>query len=491
VKAETTKVTAVRPVGTARARDWTSLHIFAGPALFFLALVLPAAAMAYPVRCSLGLLLWTAWWWIARPVSLAVTALLPLAVVATFNFVPMADVLPSYADEVIILLVAANILSATWHKWGLDRRIALMSLLGVGTSTTRQILVWYLVCAALSAFLPRSVVAATMIPIVIAMLRYIGVEDLWNSRFGTALVLAIAWGSSVGGFLTPLGGAPNLLVMKFVQDQVTHHEFLFVTWFTRNAPLTVAVVMALLIYVRFGLKAEMGESPGSRDYFKTELSRLGAVTPQEKWAFALFALATLCAFGRQFYAATLPGLSPSFSFLIFALAGFVVRSQGEPLITWEYAQGQLMWGLFYVFAGGTALGTILNRSGTATYIAESLIPYAGGGGFQAICVFTALTIILAQIMSNVATVAIIGPVAIGVFQNLGLNPIPYVYVIAAAGHCGFMLPSSAGSSAIAAGYGVNLRTMFIKGFAAALIAAVVIAVGAYLLTVFWPGFGYA
>src|SRR2546428_218657 len=83
-------------------------------------LVVPGAAVAYPVRCSLGLLLWMAWWWIARPVNLAVTALLPLAIVAVFNFVPMADVLPSYADEVIILLVAANILSATWHKWGLD-----------------------------------------------------------------------------------------------------------------------------------------------------------------------------------------------------------------------------------------------------------------------------------------------------------------------------------------------------------------------------------
>ena len=92
---------------------------------------------------------------------------------------------------------------------------------------------------------------------------------------------------------------------------------------------------------------------------------------------------------------------------------------------------------------------------------------------------------------NTQTVAIIGPIAIGVFKNVGINPIPFVYIIAAAGHCGFMLPSSAGSSAIAAGYGVNLKTMFIKGFWAAVIAMLVIAIGAYLLMTFWPGFGYA
>lgn len=467
------------------------VHALAGPTVFLTMLVVAIPSMTYAVRCSIGLLIWMAWWWVARPVNLAVTGLLPLAVVAISNFVPMADVLPSYADELIILLVAASVLSAAWHRWGLDRRIALASLLAVGTSSTRQILVWYLISAGLSAFLPRAVVAATMIPIVIAMLRYIGVEDLWNSKFGTALVLAIAWGSSVGGFLTPLGGAPNLLAMKFVQDQVTRHEFLFVTWVTRNAPLTIAVIAALLVYIRFGLNAEISEAPGSRAYFKNELKALGAMAPQEKWGLALFVLATAFAFSRQFYAAYVPGLSPSFSFLAFGIACFMIRSQGQPLITWEYAQGQMMWGLFYVFAGGTALGAILNKTGTAKYIADAVVPYAGVGGFTAVLVFTALTTFIAQIISNVATVAIIGPVAISVFKSLGMNPIPFIYIIAAAGHCGFMLPSSAGSSAIAAGYGVNLKTMFVKGFWAALIAVVVIAVGAYLLMIFWPGFGYA
>ena len=482
MKTETTTIVAT-------TKDWALVHVFAAPILFLSMLLLPLAT--YPIRCSFGLLMWMAWWWIARPVHLGVTGLLPLAVVAVFNFVPIAEVLPSYADEVIILLVAANILSAVWHRWGLDRRIALASLLGVGTSTTRQILIWYLIAVALSAFLPRSVVAATLIPIVIAMLRYIGIEDLWNSKFGTALILAIAWGSSIGGFLTPLGGAPNLLAMKFVQDQVTHHEFLFITWFTRNAPLTIALVGVLLIYLRFGLKAEISEAPGSRSYFKNEFRALGAITPQEKWGLALFVLATALSFTRQFYAALLPNLSPSFSFLAFAVAAFVVRPQRQHLITWEYAQGQLMWGLFYVFAGGTALGVVMSRTGAAKYIAETLVPYAGGGGFGAVFAFTAVTLLVSQFISNVASVAIIGPVAIGMFQNLAENPAPYIYILAAASHCGFMLPSSSGSSAIAAGYGVNLKTMFVKGLWAALIALVVITAGAFLLMSLWPGFSYA
>lgn len=68
---------------------------------------------------------------------------------------------------------------------------------------------------------------------------------------------------------------------------------------------------------------------------------------------------------------------------------------------------------------------------------------------------------------------------------------PYVYVIIAGSHCGFMLPSSAGSSALAAGYGVNLRTRFVSGFGAACVCLFVIIVISVLSIHLWPGFATA
>jgi sodium-dependent dicarboxylate transporter 2/3/5 len=225
-------------------RGARALPLFAGPRLFCALAWAPVASPPYAVRCGLGLLLWMGVWWLARPVHLAVTGLLPLALAAVFGFVRMGDILPSYADELIILLFGANILTTAWQRWGLDRRIALLSLAAFGPGARRQLIAWFLVSTAFATLLPRVVVAATMISIVVAMLRFMGVEDLWNSKLGTSLVLAVAWGSSLGGFLTPLGGAPNLLAMKFVQDMVTHREFLFTTWVTRLAPLTIGVVLA-------------------------------------------------------------------------------------------------------------------------------------------------------------------------------------------------------------------------------------------------------
>ena len=468
-----------------------TLHLLGGPLAFLLLLLMPASVLDYPVRGSLGLLVWMSWWWIFEPVNLAVTGFLPLVVLAIFNFLPVARILPSYSEELIFLLLGANILSTVWTRWGLDRRIALVSLIGVGTGTRRQIMVWFAIATLLSAFLPNTVVAAAMIPIVLAMLRFIGIEDLGKSAFGSALVIAVAWGTSVGGFWTPLGGAPNLLTIRLLQQTVVSHEFLFMTWVTRLLPLTIAIAAVSFLFMRFAFTPEVEHVEGTRDYFAEELRSLGQMTVPEKWGLGFFLAATLLAFTRQFYSGLLPGLNPAYAFLTFALLSFAIRHNGEPLLKWEYAQKHMAWGLFYLFAGGAALGEILSQTGTAKLVADMLIPFAGAGGFRAVLIFSLMTIVITQITNNTAAIAIMVPITISTFHSLGTNPIPFVYIVAVAGNCGVMLPSSAGGPAVAAGYGVNLKTMFSRGVWLAALLWAVIALMGYGLAAYWPGFGIA
>ena len=230
---------------------------------------------------------------------------------------------------------------------------------------------------------------------------------------------------------------------------------------------------------------------GTQTYFLSELQTLGKMSVPEKWGLAFFAAATLLAFTRQFYADLLPGLTPAFAFLTFGILSFTIRHKGEPLLRWDYAQDNMIWGLIYLFAGGSALGRILSDTGTAQYLAELLIPFAGGGGFAAVVVFALLTAVLTQITSNTAAVAIVVPITISTFESLGINPVPFVYIVAITGNFGIMLPSSAGGPAIAAGYGVNVKTMFSWGLWLTVLILIVIIVAGYLLATYWPGFAVA
>ena len=263
------------------------------------------------------------------------------------------------------------------------------------------------------------------------------------------------------------------------------------TWVTRLLPFTIAIAAVSFIFMKSAFKPELEHVDGTRDYFARELRSLGTLTVPEKWGLVFFLAATVLAFTRQFYSSLLPGLNPAYAFLTFALLCFVIRHKGEPLLKWDYAQSHMAWGLFYLFAGGAALGEILSQTGAAKFIADSLVPFAGGGGFRAVVVFSLMTMVITQITNNTAAIAIMVPITISTFQSLGVNPVPFVYIVAVAGNCGFMLPSSAGGPAVAAGYGVNLKTMFSRGLWLTVLLWAVIALVGYALATYWPGFGVA
>ena len=202
-------------------------------------------------------------------------------------------------------------------------------------------------------------------------------------------------------------------------------------------------------------------------------------------------VAVALAFGRPLYAELIPGLTPAFAFVAMAVASFTIRTREGPLITWAFAQENMLWGLFYLFAGGIALGRILTGSGAAQAFANALVPSAGSGGLTAVLVFSLVTMVLTQVTSNTAAIAIVVPVTISTFQSLDLNPIPFVYIVAVVGNCGFLLPSSAGGPAVAAGYGVNLKTMAVKGLVASLLVLVTLVAVGYALVRWVPWFEVA
>ncbi|MFQ5767725.1 MAG: SLC13 family permease, partial [Acidobacteriota bacterium] len=246
-------------------------------------------------------------------------------------------------------------------------------------------------------------------------------------------------------------------------------EFLFSSWVVRMAPLVLGAAAVSLVFMRFAVRPERAKVAESREYLAAELRRLGPVSVPERWGLLLFVAALLLVFGRSLYASFMPELHPAFVFLTLAVASFIIRYRGEPLLRWEYAQKQMVWGLFYLFAGGAALGRLLDLTGSARAMAGVLAPLAGRGEVVALILFSLMALLMTQITSNTAAVAIVIPITISTYRSLGLDPLPPVIIVTAVANCGLMLPSSSGGPAIAAGYGVNLKTMFGRGMVLALL----------------------
>lgn len=139
-----------------------------------------------------------------------------------------------------------------------------------------------------------------------------------------------------------------------------------------------------------------------------------------------------------------------------------------------------------MFAGGLALGTLVNNSGAAESIGNWVASTNLTGGFGTVVVIVTLTLLLSDVTSNTATAAVTIPIVIGIIQGIGKDPIPYVYIASIGVNLSYMLPTSI--RAIPVGYGLEPKYMLKKGVPMSIVVIILMSVTAYLMLKFWPAF---
>lgn len=463
------------------------INLILGPVLFFLCVFfLPEALFeTLASRAAIGTVAWMAYWWVTGPVDYAVTAFLPIAVNAIVSMVDMSTVIANYASETILLLLGASILTVSWEETGLDKRIAARFLGIIGDNLRQQLVFWYMLSAILSSVLPNAVVCATITPIAVAMLKFVGEGDIKNSRVGSKLLLYIAYGTGVGGLASPLGGAMNLVTVDYLQ-QLTGEEYMYTSWVIRFLPIMAVLLIANVLFMLRDVKREESLG-GSKAYFVLEYKKMPPMSSEEKWSLAMFLLATVLSFTRQFYQNVLPGLKPAYVFIICAVLSFlIVKEDGSNLMLWKRIQGKIVWELMYVFAGGLAAGSLINGSGAAAAIGKAVAGMGLTGGFVTVLVIITVTLLLSDVTSNTATAAVAIPIVISIIQGVGLNPVPYVYIASIGVNLSYMLPTSI--RAIPVGYGLQPQYMLKEGWKLSLIVITAMSILSYAMLEFWPMF---
>ena len=463
------------------------IHLVIGPLLFALFCVcLPHSVFTeFETRAAVGTIIWMAYWWVTGPIDYAVTAFLPIALNAIFQMTDMSAVISNYADETILLLLGASIISVMWENTGLDKRIAITFLRLIGSSLRTQLVFWFMLAAVLSAVLPNAVVCATITPVAVAMLKYIGMDDIKSSKTASKILLTIAYATGLGGLASPLGGAMNLVTVDYIQ-KLTGNEYMYSSWIVRFLPIMVILCVINIVFILRDVdKNEM--LGGSREYFVAQYNELPPVSYEEKTALILFVVATVLAFTRQLYQSYLPGLKPAYVFIICAIISFLLTNKkGERIMVWKNVQGKIIWELMYIFAGGLAAGTLINKSGAAEVIGEYISRFDMNGGFVTILVILAATLIMSDVTSNTATAAVAMPLVISITQGSGLDPIPYIYVASIGVNLSYMLPTSI--RAIPVGYGLSPKYMFKEGWKISLIIIAIMSIVCALLLKYWPAF---
>lgn len=463
------------------------IHLLLGPVLFLLAcFLLPHAVLpTFAERAAVGTVFWMAYWWVTGPVDYAVTAFLPIAINAVVPMAEMKTIISNYADETILLLLGASLITVLWENTGLDKRIAITFLRLIGNSLRIQLVFWFVLSMVLSAVLPNAVVCATITPIAVSMLKYIGMDDVKNSKTASKILLTIAYATGLGGLASPLGGAMNLVTVEYIQ-QLTGKEYMYSSWVIRFLPIMLILTLINVVFTLRDVK-KTDLLGGSSEYFAEQYRKLPKMSFEEKSALVLFVVTTGLAFTRQLYQDILPGLKPAYVFIICAIIAFLfTNKEGKRIMVWKQVQGKIVWDLMYIFAGGLALGSLINATGVAKALGEVISSFDMKGGFVTILIILTATLLLSDVTSNTATAAVAIPLVISITQGCGLNPIPYIYVASIGVNLSYMLPTSI--RAIPVGYGLEPKYMFREGWKISLIIILVMSVICTLLLKYWSTF---
>ena len=140
--------------------------------------------------------------------------------------------------------------------------------------------------------------------------------------------------------------------------------------------------------------------------------------------------------GATILAAVTEWLPPQIAFLFGAIAMVVTRC-----IDVEQAYRSIDTRIFVMIAGVIPLGIAMEQTGTAALLAKGLAHLiAHWPPLAILLVVFSMAALLTQVMSDAATTALLGPIAIAMAQALGLPPAPFVVCTALGAVVAFLTP---------------------------------------------------
>jgi len=441
------------------------IGLIAGPALFALAISIPIEGLTFEARVVLATALWMASWWITEAIPIYATALIPLALFPAFNVATFPQLAASYADKIIFLFLGGFILAISIEKVGLHERIALNAIKTFGTNPKSIVGAFVLATGLISAWISNTATALMMLPIAASIIAQVRNENE-RARFGTCLMLCVAYAASLGGVATLIGTAPNA-VFASLSKSLINVDVNFVQWSLIGVPLSaICLAFAWWYMVNFGAKISNEPIAKEKRVILERLRQLGTLTRQEKIVATIFAATVVAWISRGVvWGKFVPMIDDSTIAIIAALALFAIPSgKGERVIDWALT-AKIPWGVLLLIGGGLALASGFTLTGLDKWVAERLVPAGTSDILLIILLIVAFTIFSGEIISNTAGAALMIPIGASIATIVGVNPILIMLPIALASSFSFILPVGTPPNAIAYGSGyVTMRQMAKAGF---------------------------
>lgn len=480
------------------------IGFFSGIIAFIIILLLPAPEGLSPEgKSAAAVVVLMSIWWMTEAIPVYVTAFLPLVLYPPLGVLKPAATAANYGHNYALMFLAVFFLAKAIEVQNLHKRIALSIINVFGTSRQKIVLSMMIATAFVSMWIANVTTALMMLPIAMAI---VAKDDQSaqinpNQNFGTALMLGIAYASSIGGLATLIGSPTNMIFVG-IFDRLfpTAPPVTFFTWLKVGIPIVI-VFIPVFWYFMIRYFNVQGNLSNNLTIIKEELNALGKMKPGERRVLYL-AIAIVLGWvfkdDLAFNTFTIPGwtslvgLSGAVHDTTIAMAGAVVLfalpdGNGKRLITWKDAS-QVPWGVVMIVGGGYAVAAGFVSTGLADWLGEQLTFINGFPFFVILIIVLAFVLTFTEFNSNTATANILLPILASTALAAHVNPLIIMIPATIACSCAFMMPAATGpNTVVLASERVSVSQMMKCGFWLNMITLVLLTMILYFIIIPWLG----
>lgn len=431
--------------------------------------------------------------WVTEAIPLAATALLPLTLFPLLGIASSKATASQYMNSTVFLLIGGFMIALAMQRWNLHKRIAL-NILGVFGGHPLQIIAGFMLASAgLSMWISNTATTLMMLPIALAIIsryeKFLSVAQ--THLFTVGLLLSIAYSASVGGMMTLVGTAPNLVFARFYQI-VNNETIGFAQWMLIAVPIGLLMLLATLVIIYLLYLRKLPMVGDLRRVVDDEKRQLGKISNAELMVLLVFIMTALLWVTRKGvkvgdYVFHGWGSILSFGELIddgsvavaMATLLFFIPAKGEQgeknYILNQHVFSELPWSIVLLFGGGFALAFGFGESGLSIYLAEQLQGLKSVSLPVLILFVSSGMNLLTELTSNTATTQLVMPILISTAKVVEVSPVWLMVPAVLSASCAFMLPVATPPNAIIFGSGkIKISEMVSVGFILNIIAVFVI-----------------
>ncbi len=404
--------------------------------------------------------------WTTEVLPLGVVSLLPIIMFPAFGILDTKMTTANYAHPIIYLFLGGFLIAIAVEKTQLHMLIAHKVLTLFCATPRGMIFSLATTSALLSSILSNTTTTLLLMPVAL----FLTTDAQLKMRFA----LAIAYGASIGGILTPVGTPPNLILMG-IMDEYNLPSIAFFNWMVMVAPIVIVMLIGMGYTLSYGIKKQHIQTP----HIDTVLTKA-----QKKvlWVLGfLIVLLFLNAPIKPYWNGL--GLSESGILLGFGLLLFV---PGFAILEWKEDAHKIPYAIIFLFGAGFSIAKAFSYTHLAEAVAHYLILLSTLDQLWLIVIVALLITFTTEITSNTALISIMLPVIYALGEQTAIDTPLLMMVATVCASYAFMLPIATAPNAIAMSSGVvQVKDMIRFGFLLNLLGIGVIVLASLF---FWPFF---